>query len=191
MTNEIFSEFEVKNSSVKWHDDDTSAPAERLGCVGSLDEAMNTKVINKSCEGVTSKQVTKGDGTGELKVNLHMRYDVFKKAFGQEFQEFKKGVSAYGRNSIHKHFTYTNEVIDEDGEKKLTAYPNCVVTNGVAHKIENGADTVAEVEMTIGVSPDQYGFGRYEVLVKDADDEDMIDKWLSEFTPELVRLVQA
>lgn len=190
MTNEVFSEFEVKNSSVKWHDD-TSAPAERLGCVGSLDEAMNTKVINKNCEGVTSKQVTKGDGTGELKVNLHMRYDVFKKAFGQEFQEFKKGVSAYGRNSVHKHFTYTNEVIDEDGEKKLTAYPNCVITNGVAHKIENGADTVAEIEMTIGVSPDQYGFGRYEVLVKDADDEDMINKWLTEFTPELVRLVQA
>lgn len=190
MTNGVFSEFEVKNSAVKWHGSDETGPAERLGCVGSLDETMNTKVISKTCEGIISKQVTKGDGTGELKVKLHMRYDIFKKVFGQEFDTMKKGVLAYGRNSVHQHFTYLNEVIDEDGERKLTAYPDCVVTSGIAHKIENGANTVAEVELTIGVSPDKYGNGRYEALVKDLDDEDLKEQWLTNFTPELVRLVQ-
>lgn len=188
MTREVFSEFEVLDSAIKWQG--SEEPAKRLGCVGSLDESMNVMSISKKCEGVISKQVTKADGTGELKVNLHMKYEFFKTAFGQEFQNLKKGVLAYGRNSVHKHFCYTNRVVDEDGENKYVAYPDCVITSGIAHKVENGATEVAEVELAIGVSPDEFGNGRYEALESQLDDEDLKGKWLTEFSPELVRLAE-
>lgn len=188
MTNAVFSEFEVKDSAVKW--DGATEPAEKLGCVGSLDEAMETKKITKKCEGLVSKEVTKGTGKGELKVNVHMKYAFFKKAFGQEFETFKEGVLAYGSNSVHKNFCYTNRVVDEDGENKYVAYPNCVVTSGIAHKIENGAEEVAEVELTIGVSPDEYGNGRYEALERELKDETLKEKWLTDFSSELVRVPQ-
>lgn len=187
MTEEVYSEYEVKESAVKWHGEN-NAPAEVLGCVGSLEETMNTKVITKKCGDRILKEIVKSDGTGEIKVNLHMKHSAFKKGFGQEFEFLKSGVAAYGRDSIHKRFCFTNKVVDEDGDVMYTAYPNCVIKNGVAHKIENGADTVAEVELTIGVAPDQYGFGRYEILEKDIQNDNEKAKWLKEFTPELTRL---
>ena len=137
-----FSEFEVKNTSIKFSDD-TSAV--KVGCVGTLEESMNSKTITKKCEGVVAKSVSRGDGTGELTMSLHMRYDLFLKSYGMVSTDLKDGVYSYGQNSRHQSFCMTCEVLDEDGVKKLKAYPNCVITTGIARKIENGAEEVAEM----------------------------------------------
>lgn len=179
-----FAEFEIKNLSVKFKDDES--PAVRAGCVGSLEESMNTKTVTKKCEGITVKQVTRGDGTGELKVTLHMLYDLFIKCFGMDFDDLKDGVHAYGRNSVHKPFCLTAEVYDEDENEKLKAYPNAVITSGIARKIENGAEEVAEMEITIGVMPDDDGFGMYEAIVSTLADEEVKTKWMSDFSRDLV-----
>lgn len=189
MFEETYSEFEVKNTSMKFLKDE--APADKIGCLGSLDETMNQKTITKKCEGVVVKTVTKGDGTGELKLSLHMRYDLYAKSYGMVSEELKPGVYAYGKNSVHKPFCLTCEVFDEDGIEKLKAYPNCVISAGIARKVENGAEEVAEMEVTISVMPDELGNGMYEALVTESLDEEIKTKWLTQFTPELVKKVTA
>lgn len=180
----VYSDFEVKNSSIKHKDDEK---ATRAGCVGSLEETMNAKITSKKCEGVVVKKVVRGDGTGELALSLHMRYDVYLKSYGMLSDGLKDGVYAYGRNSVHKPFCYTCEVFDEDGVAKLRAYPNCIIESGIARKTENGAEEVAELELTVSVMPDEYGYGVYEALVEGLD-EAIKTAWLENFTPSLVNV---
>lgn len=188
MYDKVFSDFEVKDSSIKFEDDEI---ATKMGCVGSFEEAMNSKTITKKCEGVVVKNVTRGDGTGELSVSLHMRYDLYLKTFGMLSDGLKDGVYGYGQTSVHKPFCLTCRVLDEDGVEKLKAYPNCTVSSGKAMKVENGAEEVAEGELTIAVAPDEYGYGVYEALTSLIAEETVKTDWLNNFTPDLVKETSA
>ena len=179
-----FSEFEVKETSIKFTEDESAV---KVGCVGSLEETMNSKTITKKCEGIVVKSVTKGDGTGELALSLHMRYDLFLKTYGMMSDGLVDGVCSYGKNSVHKPFCLTCVVLDEDGVRKLKAYPNCVITSGISRKIENGAEEVAEMELTVSVMPDDIGNGMYEAIESLITDENVKTKWLTNFTPDLVQ----
>ena len=95
------------------------------------------------------------------------------------------GVYAYG-SAQHKVFTYVCKALDMDGEVKYKAYPNCVVSNGLARKIENGAEEVAEVELTIAVSADEYGEVMYEAPEKDITDETVKTQWMTGWNRKLV-----
>ena len=99
----VFSDFEVKETSIRFNSD-VSANAEKIGCVGSMEESFNVKTITKKCEGTVVKNKVKSDGSGELKLSLHMRYDLYVKTFGMIFDELKPGVYAYGSNSIYTWF---------------------------------------------------------------------------------------
>jgi len=188
MYEKVFSEFEVKETSIKFAEDESAI---KVGCVGSLEETMNVKPITKKCEGVVVKNVTKGDGTGELAMSLHMRYDLFLKSYGMVSDGLAEGVYSYGRNSVHKNFCLTCRVKDEDGNSKLKAYPNCVITTGISRKIENGAEEVAEMELTVSVMPDDNGVGMYEAVESLITDENIKTEWLTNFTPELVKVANA
>lgn len=185
-----YSEYEIKETSIKLHGSSTIAT--KAGCVGSLEEELDAKVVSKKCEGVVVKKRVHGTGTGKLKLSLHMRYDVFTSVFGMLFAENKKGVYSYGKNSIHPSFCLTGKVYDEDGEEKLKAYPNCIIETGMARKIENGAEEVAEMEIEISVMPDETtGQGMYEAIISEVTDDTVKEKWLTDFTPDLVKEVVA
>ena len=77
-------------------------------------------------------------------------------------------------------------VKDEDGNTKYIAYPKLVASSGIANKIENGAEEVAEIELTVAVNPDENGFGKYEALDKLLD-ETIKGQWMTAFTPDLVK----
>lgn len=188
MYEKVYSDFEVKDSAMKFEDDSI---ATKVGCVGSYEEGMNVKTTTKKCEGVVTKSITRGDGTGELTVSLHMRYDLYVKSYGMVSDGLKDGVYGYGQSSVHKPFCYTCRVLDEDGIEKLRAYPKCTISSGKVSKVENGAEEVAEGELTIAVTPDEYGFGVYEAIVTDDLDESIINEWLTNFTPDLVKKVSA
>lgn len=181
-TIEQFSEFEIKESMVKF---DGATEAEKLGCVGTLGETLNAKTVTKKCEGVVVKSRTKGDGTGELAFTLHMRENVFREMFGMVREGLKAGVYAYGQGSRHKEFCYTCKALDEDGNVKYKAYPRCCVTTGITRSTENGAEEVAEIEVTAAVMPDEKGNGMYEAFADDLD-EATASKWLAEFDYDLV-----
>lgn len=182
----VFSDFEVKETSIRFNSD-VSANAEKIGCVGSMEESFNVKTITKKCEGTVVKNKVKSDGSGELKLSLHMRYDLYVKTFGMIFDELKPGVYAYGSNSKHEEFTLTALVLDEDNVKKYIAYPNCVASSGIAKKIENGAEEVAEMELTIAIARDEHGNSKYEAIDSEITDEDVRTNWLTKFNYDLVK----
>lgn len=182
-----FNEFEVKDTSFKFVDEETYT---KVGCVGSVEETLNSKIVTKKCEGVVKKTKVRGDGTGELKASLHMVYDLFLKTYGMMSDGLVDGVYSYGKNSRHLEFAMVCKMLDEDGNVKYKAYPNCMVTSGISRKTENGAEEVAEMELTISLMPDDFGQCEYEALETQLT-EDVKAKWMTEFTPELVQVASA
>ena len=77
------------------------------------------------------------------------------------------------------------------GEEKLKAYPVCTMDGGVARKVENGSEEVAEVELSISVMPDEYGQGMYEALKEDLSVGTTANDWMTKFTPAMVQTVAA
>lgn len=183
MTNGVFSDFELKEMGIKFK---SAAEYKTASCVGSCEEEMESKVITKSCRGVVVKKVVKGTGNGTLKISMHCPYDVYTQAYGMELDTLIEGVKAYGQNSTHEAFSIVQRVLDEDAVEKFKAYPNCIIESGVARKIENGAEEVAEIELEISTMPDEYGNGMYEALATEIT-EDVKSKWLTAFEPSIVQ----
>ncbi len=183
MLEKVFSDYEVDELGFKFEDEEDYKSAK---CIGASEEEMEVKIITKLCRGVIAKENVKPTGRGTVKVTAHIPYGIYEAMFGMKLDSLIDGVRGYGRNSVHKHFSMTAHVTDEDGNEKLKAYPNCVVKTGKSSKIENGAEEVAQVEIEISVSPDEYGQGVYETLVEEVD-ETVATTWMTAFTPELVQ----
>lgn len=186
MTNGVFSDFELDQLGVKFNE---KTDYQSVNCVGSCEEEMESKVITKACRGITVKKIVKGTGNGTLKITAHIPWAVYTEFFGMSLDTLLEGVKAYGSNSVHKAFGVVMHVNDEDGAEKYKAYPNCVIETGVARKIENGAEEVAELEIEASVMPDEYGNGLYEALASELTDDTVKTKWMTAFTPELVQTV--
>ena len=187
-TNWTGSDFELDQLGMKFEGEEAY---ESVNCVGSCEEEMSVKSVSKSCRGVVVKKRSKGTGEGTLKITAHIPWAVFTKAYGMNLDTLNEGVKAYGRNSIHKAFSTVMHVLDEDGNEKLKAYPNCVINTGVVRKIENGAEEVAEMELEIGVMPDEYGNGMYEAVVNELTDETVKSTWMTAFNSAMVQIESA
>lgn len=180
----VFSEFDLRAMGIKLEGETKYASCD---CVGTCEETMNVRSVSKKCRGVVRKKKTRGDGTGALKISAHIPYGMYVKMFGMDLDTLKDGVYAYGANSVHRSMSIVQDVFDEDGVEKLKAYPNCVIETGIARKIENGAEEVAEVNLDISVMPDEDGNGEYEAVVVEGLDEEVKSKWMTEFSPALVK----
>lgn len=188
MTNGVFSEYELREMGIKTAD---ASAFVATNCVGSCEEELETKVVSKSCRGVVVKKTVKGAGTGKLSISMHMPWAVYTDVHGMKLDTLIDGVYAYGINSVHKNFACTQHVFDEDGEEKFKAYPNCIIETGVARKIENGAEEVAEIELEVSLMPDEFGNCVYEALASELKDETVKSKWMNAFEPSMVRVASA
>ena len=63
------------------------------------------------------------------------------------------------------------EVLDEDDNKKLKAYPVCTIQSALSRKIEAGTEEIAEIEIEIAIMPDEFGNGLYEAVESDLKGE--------------------
>lgn len=187
VTDKVFSEVEVRKIAIKI---EGAAKADINECVGTWEEEMTTKTITKKCRGVVTKSRTKGTGNGTIKASLHMSQDMFADMYGMQHKELKDGVIAYGTKSMHPVACITVEVLDEDDNMKLKAYPKCTIQTALSRKVENGSEEVTEIELELAVMPDEYGFGLYEAIEEDITDESLKTKWMEEFTPELTRAAE-
>lgn len=181
-----FSEFSAKETAVRLNsEEESSGEFIRIGCVGTVGQTLNTKTITKKCEGVIVKKVTKHAGDGELKVTLHMQWVVYKKLYGMNSSKLKEGVIGYGPGT-HPEFTLVMKSLNEDDQVKFKAYPRCVINDGPNPNIDNAAEEVSEIEVTIGLSADDNGFCLYEALDEELKDETVKSSWMTDFKPELV-----
>ena len=183
--NKVFSDFELDEIGVKV---DGKEAYETIECIGSGEETLDTRIITKKCRGIVKKKVVKPTGTGKFKISAHIPWAIYTDIFGMNVEGLIEGVKAYGTNSVHKNFSATLHIVDEDGHEKYKAYPNCVIETGAASKVENGGEEVAEVELEISISPDTYGNGMYQALADELTDETARTNWMSAFTPEMVQV---
>ena len=188
MTNGVYSEYEIREMGIKAEGEQTFASA---NCVGSCEEALDTKIVSKKCRGVVIKKTVKGAGTGKLTISMHMPWDIYTKVYGMNLDTLIEGVKAYGTNSKHKNFACTQHIFDEDDAEKFKAYPNCIIETGVARKVENGAEEVAEIELEVSLQPDEFGNCMYEALAEELTDETMKSKWMTAFDPSMVQIASA
>lgn len=185
----VFSEYEVYRqgfifpATTEGGDPDSVV----VKCIGTSEEALDVKTVTKKCRGVPAKERTRGTGSGSLKLSLHCPLALFRRLFGMKTEGLADGVWAYGANCLHPEFATTQLVEDEDGNVKYKAYPRCSIKSGMARKVENGADEVAEIELEISISPDANDEGVYEALKSELTDESIEEKWMTAFTPELVK----
>lgn len=179
-----YSEFEIDEIGMKIGDDEEHTVC---GAVGSCEESLDTKTVSKKYKGIQAKTRTRGTGTGELKLSMHMAYEKYCKAYGMIDESLKSGIRAYGQNSVHPTMSVTEKVKDEDGVVKYKAYPNCILKEGISRKIENGGEDVAEIEMTLSIMPDEYGFGMYEALAENLE-KATADAWMKTFTPKMAQV---
>lgn len=187
MTNGVYSKFELRELGIKTSGSEAYKSA---NCVGSAEEEMDTKVVTKSCRGIVSKKKVRGTGTGKVSLSLHMPYEIYVDMFGMTLTTLIEGVKAYGSNSVHKEFAMTEHVYDEDGEEMFRAYPRGIVESGIATKIENGGEEVAEIELEVSIMPDEFGNGVYEALASELDEETK-GKWMTAFEPSMVQVKEA
>lgn len=188
MTNGVFSEYELREMGIKTAGSEAYVAA---NCVGSCEEELDTVVITKKCRGVVAKKNVKGAGTGKLTISMHMPWDIYTDVYGMNLDTLIEGVKAYGTNSRHKTFSTTQHVFDEDGEEKFKAYPNCIIETGVARKIENGAEEVAEIELEVSLQPDEFGNCVYEALASELTEETVKNTWMTAFDPSMVQVKSA
>lgn len=187
MTNGVYSKFELREMGIKVAGVEGYKTA---SCVGSAEEEMETKIVTKSCRGVVAKKTVRGTGNGKITFSMHMPYNIYTDVYGMELDTLIEGVKAYGRNSVHKNFAIVEHVYDEDGVEMFRAYPNCIIETGIATKIENGAEEVAEIELEVSVQPDEFGNGVYEALATELA-EDKKTAWMTAFEPSLVQVDKA
>lgn len=186
---DVFSEFSVTDQFIKFLKGESETFTD-MSCVGTAEHELETRTVIKKCQGVVVKNTTKGTGNGTLTEKLHIPRTVYNKLFAMNQDGLKEGIKAYGTESRHPEFALTMLIENEDGDRMYRAYPRCKLTNGPKSVIENGAEEVAEVDLTIALLPDEYGNTVYDSLEKDLDST-IADKWLKEFKPEMVREVVA
>ncbi len=185
MTNGVYSEFEITEQHIKFPGEDSYSD---MNCVGSCEQELEVKVITKKCRGVVRKEKVKGTGKGSLTESLHIPVKIYRKMYGMLDESLAEGIYAYGEGSSHPEFSLTQKIMDEDDIPKLKAYPRCILESGPKISIENGAEEVAEVEITITLLPDDNGKCVYDAIVSEVSEE-IAGKWLKEFTPELMKKV--
>lgn len=181
---EIFSEYDIEQWGIQFEEDGEAVIMDTLG---TAEETMEVRTVTKQKRNMPWKTRTKPTGSGEVKVTAHVREDVLKNMFGMFVTGYKDGVTVYGSNSAHNQFCMTELVTDEDGNKKLKAYPCCTVKEGLSRKVETNSEEIAEVEMTISVDPDADGNGLYEIVMTDATEDGLIDAWMKDFNTDLVK----
>lgn len=177
----VFSEYELRRMAIKFANEQAATEA---SCVGSCSEEMDVRKVTKKCRGIEVKTRVKGSGTGKLSISMHVPKNIYDGMFGMKVEGLIDGVRAYGQSSTHPEFCVTQEVYDEDGNKKYKAYPRCIMESGVSRSIENGSEEVKEVDLEISVMPDDYGNGVYEALDSELKEETVKNNWMSKFDPE-------
>lgn len=186
ISNAAFSEYELRETAIKFNDDeeDTFTHAD---CVGTWEDEGETLTVTKNCRGKVAKKRTTGTGSGTVTAAAHWPASILAKMFDMVRDELVAGVQGYGRESRHREFTCVCKVLDEDGAVKYLAYPK-MIANTYARSIENGSEEVAEREIELSYMPDDNGYGVYEALESDlgTDTNSLKTKWMTDWSPDLM-----
>ena len=140
ITNVDFSEYEITELGIRIS---PAVKADILKCVGKLEEELTSKTVQKKCGSKVIKTRTKGTGSGTLKFSAYTPQDMLVDMHGMSRKDLKDGIVAYGQSSLHAVACVTAKILNEDGDVKYKAYPNCTITNGLSRTVDNDTEDVA------------------------------------------------
>jgi hypothetical protein len=189
---ETFDSISIKNASIQFKSSDgTIVPGTKFGALGSIDGETELKPLVKTQEGVEVKRRDKPMKMN-LTVSAHIPVKVIRDVFGITNTDLKPGIYKYSKLAEGKEFILTADVIDEfEDITKLVAFPNSITASGYQFSIENGAEEVAEVELSLAAYPDDQGNIMYEAYVSELEDQTIAETWHTSFDYSLVELVPA
>lgn len=187
---EVFEDFNIEEASVQELDSnyETTGTAKSFGCVGTLSIEPEVQQIVKNCGIKQLKAVTK---TAYLNVTIagHINRSVAEALFGLTSEGLVTGVKAFNVNSTSKPMCFTAKVYNMDrSEVKYIALPIIQNISGFVKNIDNGATEVAYVELEFNALFDKNNNAYYEALESELTDETVKSKWMTEFTPDLVKV---
>ncbi len=176
---DVYSYFECDQLAIKVAGDEEYT---RDDCVGSLTVERETKTVTKSCRGVVKKRKTKPTGNGTINLKMHIKMALYRKIHAMTNEGLQPGVYAFDNTEPMPEFAITARVKDEDDNIMFLGYPRCKIEEINSMEIENGAEEVAEVEMSVSYMPDDYNKGEYQALeVELTGDVLNADNWMTDF----------
>lgn len=181
-----FSFYEVDAIGIKIKGESAFATEE---CLGSLKVERGTKTVTKKCKGVVVKKKTKMTGEGKLTISLHTSRELYRKVNGMTNTGLQPGVYAFDNTVLMPEMTIVAKCRDEDDNVIFLAYPQCSVEEASGTEIENGAEEVAELEMTLAYTPDDFHKGEYEALEDELTGDILnAENWMTSFSSALAQL---
>ena len=183
---DVYSYFECDQLAIKVVNDEEYT---RDDCVGTLNVERETRTVTKSCRGVVKKRKTKPTGNGTITLSMHIKLALYRKMHAMVNTGLQPGVYAFDNTSPMPEFSLAARVKDEDDNIMYLGFPRCKIEEINALNIENGAEEVAEVEMTISYMPDDYNKGEYQALdVELTGDALNGDNWMTDFSSTAAQL---
>ena len=183
---DVYSYFECDQLAIKVAGDEDYT---RDDCIGSLTVERETKTVTKSCRGVVKKRKTKPTGNGTINLKMHIKMALYRKIHAMTNEGLQPGVYAFDNTEPMPEFAITARVKDEDDNVMFLGYPRCKIEEINSLEIENGAEEVAEVEMSVSYMPDDYNKGEYQALeVELTGDVLNADNWMTDFDSETAQL---
>lgn len=161
--------------------------ATSFGCIGTLEGTSDVEAVEKRCEGRVIKSVKKVKKV-DVTLTGHPYTSVLRKVSGMTNNGLKEGVYGYGADIKSKKIVLTAKVEDMEGNIKYIAFPNMDDVKGLNLKIDNDVTEIEMKDFEFSALKDENGMFYYEALEKDITDDDLKSSWLTNFTPELVRV---
>jgi len=120
-------------------------------------------------------------------VTAHTKIKVKRELAGLTNEGLKTGVYAYGTDTFSKPFTFAAKVIDMEGNVKFIAFSNMSNVKGLAIKINNDVTEIEMDDMEFSALADSNNKFYYEAYESELEDDEVKQKWLTNFTPDLVK----
>lgn len=179
---EEFENYKIQEGSLQF-DNNTAIS---FGCIGTVDASSNTEEVVKKCEGVVVKKKKRiTDMT--VAITGHAKIPASRKIIGLSNEGLKTGIYAYGTDTFSAPFTFAAKIIDMDGNVKYIAFPKIENTKGLSVKVDNGVTEIAMDDFEFSAMIDSNNKFYYEAYESELSDETVKNKWLTNFTPDLVK----
>lgn len=160
--------------------------ATSFGCIGTLEGTSDIETVEKKCEGAvvkTIKKVKKVDVT----LTGHPYTAILRGVAGLSNEGLKEGVYGYGDKIKAKKIVLTAKVEDMEGNIKYIAFPNMDDVSGLTIKVDNDVTEIEMKNFSFSALKDSNNMFYYEALESELKDNNIKQKWLTNFTPELVK----
>lgn len=182
---EEFDDYKIIEGSIQFK----GKSAVSFGSIGTMDASSNVSEVVKKCEGIIVKKIKKvTDMT--VSVTGHTKIEAARDITGLSNKGLKAGIYAYGSDTFSEPFTFAAKVLDMDGNIKYIAFPNLENVKGLSIKINNDVTEIEMKDFEFSALMDSNKKYYYEAFEEELEDEDVKEKWLTNFTPELVKLAE-